>query len=129
MEKLKEVLRKIVSTLFVAAVIFLVVAALGIAFGFITQRQFVLSYAFLPNFIVAALIIAVGVIGPPASKGVVDFIRIKAKQHTAIVTDETYIDYMDARKQKQSKGREILWVGITCALITGITEIILWLVL
>ena len=129
MEKLKEILRKFGNTLFIAAVIVLIVAALGIAFGFITQRQFVLSYAFTPNFIISAFIIAAGIIGPPASKGVMDFIRIKAKQHSAIVTDETYTDYMEARKQRRSRGREFLWVGITCALLTGIIEIILWLVL
>jgi len=129
LEKFKEVLRKIGSTLFLAAAIVLVVAALGVGFGFLTQRQFVLSYAFIPNFVVSALIIAVGIIGPPVSRGVMDFIRIKANQHTAIVTDETYTDHMEERKQKRLKGREFLWVGITCALLTGGIEIVLWLIL
>ena len=129
MEKLKEVLRKISSTILVAATIVLVVAALGIVFGFIIQRQFVLSYAFVPNFIVSAIIIATGIIGPPKSKGLMDFIRTKASQYTNLVTEETYTDYMEERKQKRKKGREILWVGLTCALITGIIEILLWLLL
>jgi len=129
LEKLKEVLRKFGNTLFVAAVIVLVVAALGIAFGFIAQRQFVLNYAFVPNFIVSAIIIATGLIGPPTSKSLMDFIRIKAYQHSAIVTDETYPDRMEERKQKRLKGRKILWVGIACALLTGGIEILLWLLL
>jgi len=129
LEKTKEILRKIGSTLLIAAAIVLIVAALGIAFGFLTQRQFVLSYAFIPNFIVSAIIIATGIIGPPVSKGVMHFIRIKANQHTAVVTDETYTDYMEERKQKRLRGREILWIGITCALLTGGIEILLWLVL
>jgi len=129
LEKLKEVLRKISSTVLVAATIVLVVAALGIGFGFITQRQFVLSYAFVPNFIVAAIIIATGIIGPPKSKGLMDFIRIKASQYTNIVTEETYTDHMEERKQRRLKGRAIMWVGIACALITGGIEILLWLIL
>ena len=129
MIKAKEFLRKILNTLFVAAVIILIVAALGIGFGFITQRQLVLSYAFVPNFVVSALIIATGIIGPPVSRSVMDFIRIKAKQHTSVVTEETYTDYMEERIQKRMKGRELLWLGITCALITGGIEILLWLIL
>jgi len=129
LEKLKEALRKIGSTLFVAAVIVLIVAALGIGFGFLTQRQLILNYAFYPNFIVSAIIIATGIIGPPKSKTVMDFFRTKAAQHTAIVTDETYTDYMEERTQKRKKGREILWTGITCALITGSIEILLWKIL
>ena len=129
MEKTKEVLRKIGNTISVAAAIVLIVAALGIGFGFLTQRQLVLSYAFVPNFIVSAIIIATGIIGPPVSRGVIDFVRKKANQHTAVVTDETYTDYMEERIQKRLKGREILWLGITCALLTGGIEILLWLVL
>jgi len=129
LENSNEVLRKIGSTIFVAATIVLVVAALGIGFGFLTQRQLVLSYAFVPNFIASAIIIATGIIGPPVSKSLMDFIRIKAKQHTAKVTNETYTDYMEERMQKRMRGREILWVGITCALLTGGIEILLWLVL
>ena len=129
MEKLKEILRKIGNTLFVAAVIVLVVAALGIIFGLLTQRQFVLSYAFVPNFIVSAIIIATGIIGPPTSNSLMNFIRAKAKQYSSVVTEETYTDHMEERKQKRLKGREILWVGISCALITGGIEILLWLVL
>ena len=129
MEKSRDILRKIGSTLFVAAAIVLIVAAIGIVFGLLTQGQFVLRYAFIPNFVVSALIIAIGIIGPPMSKSVLDFIRIKAKQHTAIVTDETYTDYMEERIQKRLKGREFLWLGITCALLTGTIEILLWLIL
>jgi len=129
LEKFTEFLRKVGSTLFVAAVIVLIVAALGIGFGFLTQRQLVLNYAFVPNFIVSAIIIATGIIGPPKSKSVMDFIRVKAAQHTAIVTDETYTDYMEERKQKRKKGREILWIGITCALLAGGIEILLWWIL
>jgi len=129
LEKLKEILRKTGSILLIAAAIVLIVAALGIGFGFLTQRQFVLNYAFLPNFVVSAIIIATGIAGPPISRGVMDFIRRKANQHTAVVTDETYTDYMEERKQKRLKGREILWIGITCALITGGIEILLWLIL
>jgi len=114
LEKVKESLRKIGSTLFVAAAIVLVVAALGIGFGFLTQRQLVLNYAFFPNFVVSAIIIATGIIGPPVSRGVMDFIRIKAKQHSDTVTDETYTDYMEERIQKRLKGRVILWIGIAC---------------
>ena len=115
--------------LFVAAAIVLIVAVLGIVFGFLTQKQFVLRYAFIPNFVVSAVIIAAGIIGPPVSKSVMDFIRIKAKQHTAIITDETYTDYMEERMQKRLKGREILWIGIICALLTGSIEILLWLIM
>ena len=129
MEKTKEVLRKIGSTIIVAATIVLIVAALGIGFGFLTQRQLVLSYAFVPNFIVAAIIIAAGIIGPPKSNGLMNFIRIKARQYTDLVTEETYTDHMEERKQRRMKGRAIMWVGITCALITGGIEILLWLVL
>ena len=129
MEKSKEVLRKIGSTVFVAAAIVLIVAALGIGFGFISQNQFVLSYAFVPNFIVSALIIAIGIAGPPMSKGVMDFIRTGAGRHSAVVTDETYTDYMEERKQKRLKGREFFWIGISCALLTGGIEILLWLIL
>jgi len=129
LEKAKKVLRKFCNTLFVAAVIVLIVAAIGIGFGFITQGQLVLNYAFFPNFVVSAIIIATGIIGPPVSKSVMDFIRIKAKQHTAVVTDETYTDYMEERIQKRLKGREILWLGITCAILTGSIEILLWLIL
>jgi len=129
LEKTKEVLRKIGSTIIVAATIVLIVAALGIGFGFLTQRQLVLSYAFVPNFIVAAIIIAAGIIGPPKSNGLMNFIRIKARQYTDLVTEETYTDHMEERKQRRMKGRAIMWVGITCALITGGIEILLWLVL
>ena len=129
LEKLKEKFRKICSTIFVAATIILIVAALGIGFGFLTQRQFVLNYAFFPNFIVSAIIIAAGIIGPPKSRGALDFIRIKAKQYSDVITDETYTDHMEERKQKRLKGREILWVGITCALLTGGIEILIWLIL
>ena len=129
MEKFNDILRKTGSTLFAAAVIVLIVAALGIGFGFLTQRQLILNYAFYPNFVISAIIIATGIIGPPKSKTVMDFIRTKAKQHTAIVTDETYTDYMEERKQKRKKGREILWIGITCALLTGGIEILLWWIL
>jgi len=127
LEKTKEVLRKIGSTLFAAAVIVLVVAALGIGFGLLTQRQLILSYAFIPNFIASAIIIATGIIGPPMSRSVMEFIRVKAKQHTAVVTDETYTDYMEERKQKRIRGREFLWIGIACALLTGGIEILLWM--
>ena len=126
LEKIKEVLRKIGSTIFAAAVIVLIVAALGIGFGLLTQRQLILSYAFVPNFIVSAIIIATGIIGPPMSRSVMDFIRTKASQHTAIITNETYTDRMEERKQKRKRGREFLWIGIACALITGGIEILLW---
>ena len=129
MEKLNETLRKLGNMLFVAAAIVLVVAALGIGFGFLTQGRFVLRYAFIPNFVVSAIIIATGIIGPPVSRSVMDFIRIKAKQYTDKVTNETYTDYMEERIEKRRKGRGILWVGITCALLTGGIEILLWLVL
>ena len=115
--------------LLLAAAIVLIVAALGIGFGFLTQGRFVMSYAFVPNFIVSAIIIATGIIGPPVSRSVMDFIRIKAKQYTDKVTEETYTDYMEERMEKRRKGRGILWVGITCALLTGGIEILLWLVL
>ena len=129
MEKFNDILRKTGSTLFAAAVIVLIVAALGIGFGLLTQRQLILSYAFIPNFIASAIIIATGIIGPPMSRGVMDFIRKKASQHTATVTDETYTDYMEERIQKRKRGREFLWIGIACALITGGIEILLWWVL
>ena len=129
MEKFNEVLRKIGSTLFVAAVIVLIVAALGIGFGLLTQRQLIWSYAFSANFIISAIIILTGIIGPPMSRGVMDFIRKKATQHTAIVTDETYTDYMEERKQKRKRGREFFRIGIACALITGGIEILLWKIL
>jgi len=129
LEKSKEVLRKIGNTLFVAAAIVLIVAALGIGFGFLTQRQLILNYAFYPNFVVSAIIIATGIIGPPMSRSVMDFIRNKASQYTATVTDETYTDYMEERKQKRKRGREFLWIGIACALLTGSIEILLWKIL
>ena len=129
MEKSKEVLRKIGNTLFIAAAIVLIVAALGIGFGFLTQRQLILNYAFFPNFVVSAIIIATGIIGPPMSRSVMDFIRNKASQYTATVTDETYTDYMEERKQKRKRGREFLWIGIACALLTGSIEILLWKIL
>jgi len=129
LEKFNDILRKTGSTLFAAAVIVLIVAALGIGFGLLTQRQLILSYAFIPNFIASAIIIATGIIGPPMSRGVMDFIRKKASQHTATVTDETYTDYMEERIQKRKRGREFLWIGIACALITGGIEILLWWVL
>lgn len=129
MEKFKDILRKIGSILFITAVIVLIVAAIGIGFGFLTQRQFVLRYAFYPNFVVSAIIIATGIIGAPTGQGLMGFIRQKAAQFSAVVTDETYTDYMEERKNKRLQGREILWVGIAAALMTGGVEILVWLLL
>jgi len=123
----KTFIQKFISTITTAAAITLIVAAIGAIYSFIAHSELRQSYIFYPNFVVSSLITIVGLIGPRTAGGILGFVKAKAHQFTAIVTNETYTDFMEERKQKRAKGKEFFWIGLTAVLMTGVAEIIVWL--
>ena len=105
-------------------VIVVVVAICGIIFGLITVGHFTLNYAFTANFIVAAVMITAGLLLPLAPNRVVDKLR-----NRQLVEYYMHSDFMRTRASKQKQGYRIMWVGLSCAAITGVLEIVIWLIL
>jgi hypothetical protein len=110
--------RTVVTT---ALIVILIVTFLSIVYGLIADGRLTIRYAFLPNFVVAAVLIAAGLLLPTAPNRVIS--KFKSRQ---LVEYGMFKQYMDSRAEKQLSGRRIMWYGIAVAAITGSVEIILW---
>ena len=124
MEKIKPLLKRFVKILHLACLIIVAVTVLGIAYGFIVERSFTLEYAFFANFIVAALIIAVGFLLPAAPDRFVN--KLRSRQ---LVEYTMHKDYMESRQRKQKEGHRIMAVGIAAGVITGLLEALVWVLM
>ena len=117
------ILQKIRITITTALVVVSIVTVCGIIFGLVARGRFTVEYVFMANFIVAAVIIAAGLLLPATPNRVVDKLR-----NRQLVEYTMHEDFMQSRAAKERQGYKILWVGISCAAITGIAEIVIWLV-
>ncbi|MCL2249176.1 MAG: hypothetical protein FWC13_07880 [Oscillospiraceae bacterium] len=124
----KTFIQKFISTITTAAAITLIVAAIGAIYSLIAHGELRQNYVLYPNFVVSSLITIVGLVGPRTAGGILGFVKAKVQQFNAVVTNETYTDFMEERKQKRAKGKEFFWIGLTGVLMTGIVEIIVWLI-
>jgi len=98
------------------------VTILSALYGFIVDGRFVIGYAFTANFVTAAIIIVLGFFTPIAPNRLVN--KGKSAQSANYPMHK---DYMEARSEKQKKGVKIIWVGIVIAAITGVVEIMVWM--
>jgi len=122
-DKLFELLRQIRRVLSTSIFIIAVVTVISVVYGLVADGRFTIEYVFVPNYVVAAVLIAGGLLFPAAPNRFVD--KIRSRQ---LADYNMHKDYMDSRAQKQKQGFKILWVGIASASITGIVEIIIWLI-
>jgi hypothetical protein len=125
MSNLYAAMKKTGKILFLSLQSIAVVTVVCIVYGFILERGFTLAYIFTGNFIAAAVIIASGV--------VIWFMPVRLAlrlRKSKLIDHTTYKDaYMDERKVKQDKGLEVLCIGIACIIITGLIELVLWLLI
>jgi len=105
-----------------AIFIILVTSVIGIAYGLVLERSFTLGYAFSANFVVAALLIASGLLYPVIPKRLTD--KLRSKQ---LFEYKMHMEYMQERATRQEEGYRIMWIGIAVAMIAGLIEILLWL--
>ena len=104
-----------------AVFVVVLVAVLGIAYGFIAYRSFTLEYAFMVNFVVAAVMIAGGLLLPAVPKRLVD--KLRSKQ---LFEYKMHMEYMEERAKRQVEGYHVMWIGFASGAITGLVEILLW---
>ena len=105
-----------------ALVIIAIVTVISVIFGLISDGSFRLSRIFRWNFIVAALICAGGLVIQFLPFGLMTKIKTsKLIDHSNVVEVS-----MDEREKKRKKGLEVLFIGLTAFLITGVLEIVFW---
>jgi hypothetical protein len=125
MSNLQASINKIGKILFLSLQSIAIVTAVCIVYGLFSERRFTLAYVFTGNFIAAAIITAAGV--------VIWFLPVRLAlrlMKSKLIDHTTYKDhYMDERKKKQDKALEIICIGIACTFITGLIELILWLLI
>ena len=122
MNTLILLLKRIGKVLYTASMIVIVTAVIGVIYGLIVRGNFTLEYAFAANFIVAAVVIAAGLLYPIIPKRFIE--KIKSAQ---LFEYKMHMEYMEERARKQEEGFHIMWIGISVALIAGFIEILIWL--
>jgi len=104
-------------------VVIAIVTVCSIIYGLVAHGRLTFEYVIMANAVISAVIIAAGLLFPLAPNRAVD--RFRNRQ---LVEYSMHRDFMHSRAQKQKQGYKIMWVGISAALITGLIEIIIWLV-
>jgi len=103
--------------------IIIVVAGLSIIYGFIAHGVFTLRYIFNANFLVGAVLIAIGIVImflPSA------FISAgKSWLEKSSFLERSY----DNREKRQEIARIILWLGLFCMILTGLIQLLLSVIL
>ena len=105
--------------------IVVLVSLVCIGVGSIVAGRFSLALVFPGNFVAAAVIITVGLViwFLPTSL----FTRLNKSK---LVDHSTVADYYkEERQKKQRKGSEILGTGLSCALISGVIQLLLWAII
>jgi len=121
-EEIKLALKRIGKTVFIAFQLVVVVSVISVIYGLVTDGKFTISYIFIANFATAALVIAAAlvILIIPANMSA----RIRKSN---LIDHTTYKEaYMEEREKKREKSYEILYLGITALLLTGIIELIVY---
>ena len=95
------------------------VAVISIVYGFIAHRVFTLRYIFNANFMIGAIITAIGVLVMFAPSAV--FIAGKSWLEKSTFLERSY----DTREYRQNIARMLLWLGMITMVITGLIQLLL----
>jgi len=97
----------------------LIVMFCGIIYGYITRGRLTFIYAFNANFLIGSVLIASGIL----KLFIPSFKRDKLTDHS------TYIERAgEEREARQEKANELLYIGILNVIITGVIQVVLWLI-
>jgi len=100
-----------------------IIAAVGVAYGFITRRVITYTYAFTANLWVGVTILAAGLfvfITPTA-------LLIKKSR---LVDHTTYAQrFMEERERKRFRSYEMIFIGVFNISIAATVQLIMWFVL
>ena len=121
-----------IKTVFIALQFILVTAVLSIVYGFFERRGFTLAYVFNTNFVVGAVILSVAVIMmflPPRAifnKWTSRISSFKKDKETNQVAPEDSTGFvMEQHQLKQKKAFEILFLGLSIIVMTGLIQLFL----
>lgn len=101
----------------------LLIAALGVVYGFIAHRFFTLRYIFNANFLFAAVLMLVSI--------VIMFLPSVVFTKIGNVLDRfSYLERsFDNRESRQRKARVVLWLGLYNMIFAGLIQILLSLII
>jgi len=125
MDEQNNLLKRVLRTLTLSLIIITIVSVLILLYALITERQQILGLIFRANYVLASLLIVTGVLNLLFPS------RIAARmKKSKLIDHSTYADVQqEEREKKQATGNNLLYLGITGILITGIAEVIIWLAL
>ena len=116
---LQTVVTKALKLLLVSFCLIIVVAFISIIYGFIAHGIFTLRYIFNANFMVGAIITAIGILIMFSPTAI--FMAGKNWLEKSAFLERSY----DTREYKQQIARMLLWLGMITMVLTGLIQLLL----
>jgi len=118
---MKEVLKKYLKILLISFCAIFVIAVLSIVYEAIVHSSVSFRYIFFANFLAGAIVTALAVI--------IMFLPVAIFTKVGESLDRyTYFQRtLDNRESKQKKARVVLWLGLFMFVLTGLIEMLVWL--
>ena len=107
----------------VSFVFILLVAALSIVYGFIAHRMFTVRYIFDANYLIAAVLIAIGIVTMFLPSVLVTKIGSYLDRFNLVQRS------FDNRDNRQRNARVLLWIGIYNMVFAGLIQLVLSLII
>jgi len=91
----------------------------GIIYGYIAMGRLTFLYGFNVNFLIGSVLIASGILK----------LFIPSLKRDKLTDHSTYIERAgEEREARQEKANELLYMGLLNVVITGVIQVVLWLI-
>jgi len=124
MDSFRTTVKEVGKILLLSLQIVAVVSIVSIVIASVVARRFSLALVFQGNLIAAVVIITVGL--------VIWFFPVSLLARfnkNKLVDYSTVVEFLrEERKKKQRKGNETIWIGLSCGIISGVIQILLWMI-